>query len=147
MLARDFLLRLFRLKVGIIDDRRVCNDGRGGVVVEIGDVEDVGEEDEGAEIMSSATTIGSSLLSSLLRFMKPLTHPENQKAWRGNMQASRPAGKKDPPVAYARLSGKRYDTQRRMWKTMRVVKKANANKVLERKLGYIDPSAKMKVGS
>jgi len=63
------------------------------------------------------------------------------------MQASRPAGKYEPPVAYARLSGKRYDMQRRIWKTIRVVKKASANRVLERKLGYIDPSAKMKVGS
>lgn len=77
-------------------------------------------------------------------FRKPLIHPENQKAWRGNMQAMMIAGPNDPLVTSCRWMAR--DAKRMMWKVIRVVKKQRAKKTSERRRGMMLPRARMNVG-
>jgi len=75
---------------------------------------------------------------------KPLTHPENQKTWRGNMEAMTIAGPYDPSVTSCRWIAR--EAERVTWRAMRVAKKQRAKKTSERRRGRTLPRARTNVG-
>ena len=79
--------------------------------------------------------------------MKPCTHPLNHITCMGKTPARMAEGRYDPPVTEARLYGMRYEMNMTTWKAIRVMKKATAKAMLERKRGYKNEMPRIKVGN
>jgi hypothetical protein len=53
--------------------------------------------------ISGTIACGAAVDMVLARFTKPMMHPWNQRAWRGNMHVRTMEGKTAPPAVWARL--------------------------------------------